>query len=58
MEDENLGQGGTYLLDPKTGKRKLIEQTKPAPTTAPISTEELNNGSTGSQKDTNSKDRE
>ena len=28
--DEYQGQGGTYLLDPKTGKRKLIERTEPA----------------------------
>jgi hypothetical protein len=28
--DEYHGQGGTYLLDPKTGKRKLIERTEPA----------------------------
>jgi hypothetical protein len=31
MIDEYQGQGGTYLLDPKTGKRKLIEQTQPSP---------------------------
>lgn len=30
MVDEYWGQGGTYLLDPKTGKRKLIERTEPA----------------------------
>jgi hypothetical protein len=30
MVDEYHGQGGTYLLDPKTGKRKLIERTEPA----------------------------
>ena len=30
MVDEHWGQGGTYLLDPKTGKRKLIERTEPA----------------------------
>jgi hypothetical protein len=28
--DKYQGQGGTYLLDPKTGKRKLIERTEPA----------------------------
>lgn len=27
--DEYHGQGGTYLLDPKTGKRKLVERTEP-----------------------------
>lgn len=30
MVDEYHGQGGTYLLNPKTGKRKLIERTEPA----------------------------
>ena len=28
--DEFWGQGGSYLLDPKTGKRTLIERTEPA----------------------------
>lgn len=27
--DEYHGQGGTYLQDPKTGKRKLVERTEP-----------------------------
>jgi hypothetical protein len=27
--DEYSGQGGSYLLDPKTGKRKLVERTQP-----------------------------
>lgn len=27
--DEYHGQGGTYLLDPKSGKRKLVERTEP-----------------------------
>jgi hypothetical protein len=30
MVDEYHGQGGSYALDPKTGKRKLIERTEPA----------------------------
>ena len=29
--DEFHGQGGTYLLDPATGIRTLVERTKPAP---------------------------
>ena len=29
MSNENRGEGGSYLLDPKTGKRKLIKQTLP-----------------------------
>lgn len=27
MNDEYHGHGGSYLADPKTGKRKLIERT-------------------------------
>ena len=53
MEDENLGQGGTFLLDPKTGKRKLIQQTAPAPIPE-TPTEELNDGSTGKEEDSDS----
>ena len=30
MEDVNHGKGGTYLLDPKTGERKLLQRTQPA----------------------------
>jgi len=30
MENENPTEGGTYLLDPKTGKKKLVQQTKNA----------------------------
>ena len=44
MEDEYQGQGGTYLLDLKTGKRKLIERTEPAKPLNP-ETEELSDGS-------------
>jgi hypothetical protein len=44
MEDEYQGQGGTYLLDPKTGKRKLIERTEPATASEPQA-EELSDGS-------------
>ena len=35
MVDEYHGQGGRYLLDPKTGKRKLIERTEPAQPSQP-----------------------
>jgi len=28
--DEFWGQGGSYLLDPKTGIRTLVERTEPA----------------------------
>lgn len=27
MTDEHEGQGGSYTLDPKTGKRTLVERT-------------------------------
>ena len=41
--DEYQGQGGTYLLNPKTGKRKLLKRTEPA-TQPESATEELNDG--------------
>lgn len=48
--DEYEGQGGTYLLNPKTGKRKLIRRTEPATPTAPASaTEDLTNGTADPQ---------
>lgn len=32
--DEYQGQGGSYIADPKTGKRKLVERTQdPQPVT-------------------------
>lgn len=44
-DDEHAGHGGSYLLDPKTGKRELVERTgmqitrtkktKPAPAPEP-----------------------
>ena len=40
MEDKYAGQGGTYLLDPKTAKRKLIRQTQPAKPTESLPTED------------------
>jgi hypothetical protein len=48
MIDEYWGQGGSYLLDPKTGKRKLIERTEPAQPSEPP-TEELSNGLAGTE---------
>jgi hypothetical protein len=45
--DEYWGQGGSYLLDPKTGKRKLVERTAPA--TANTAPEELTNATTNTQ---------
>ena len=32
MIDEYSGQGGSYILDPETGKRTLIKRTLPADT--------------------------
>jgi hypothetical protein len=48
MVDEYWGQGGSYLLDPKTGKRKLIERTEPAQPSEP-QTEDLSDGSADPQ---------
>ena len=46
--DEYHGQGGSYVLDIKTGKRKLVERTEPAqPLTPP--TEDLSNGTSEPQ---------
>lgn len=33
FNDEFYGQGGSYIADPKTGKRQLVERTQ-EPTTA------------------------
>lgn len=36
MSDQFDGVGGSYVLDPKTGKRKLVERTaEPKPEPAP-----------------------
>ena len=40
MEDKYAGQGGSYLLDPKTGERKLIRQTQPAQPTESLTSED------------------
>ena len=48
MMDAYHGHGGTYLLDPKTGSRKLIERTEPA---QPLTTtEELSNAAPETQE--------
>ena len=44
IKDDYWGQGGSYELDPKTGKRKLIERTEPAQPSDP-KPEDLSNGS-------------
>lgn len=38
MNDEYAGQGGTYLLDPATGKRTLLARTVPAAAVAEAAT--------------------
>ena len=48
MAVEHQGEGGTFLLDPKTGKRKLIQRTEPAQSLNP-KTEELSDGSADQQ---------
>jgi hypothetical protein len=35
MTDENEGQGGSYRLDKKSGKRVLVERTAPAAPAGP-----------------------
>jgi len=47
--DENWGLGGSYLLDPKTGKRKLIERTAPALTASDSDPEVITDGTAVSQ---------
>lgn len=49
--DEYHGQGGTYVLDKKTGKRKLVERTEPAQSLNP-QIEELSDGSADPQAPT------
>lgn len=36
MNDEYAGLGGSYLLDPVTGKRTLLAHTLPAAQTPPV----------------------
>jgi hypothetical protein len=48
MVDEYWGQGGTYLLNPKTGIRKLLERTEPAQP-SDNTPEELSNGTSEPQ---------
>ena len=43
MEDKYAGQGGHYLIDPKTGKKKLIRQTLPPQPTESLPQEETSN---------------
>jgi hypothetical protein len=36
--DENEGKGGLYEVDPKTGKRRLVERTSEAEAAPPVET--------------------
>ena len=48
--DPYQGQGGTYLLNPKTGKRKLLKRTEPAPLPTPVTDpEDLSDGTADTQ---------
>ena len=46
MSNEIPNEGGTYILDSKTGKRKLVQQTKQAE----ISTEVITDGTTNKEE--------
>ena len=46
MENEIPNEGGSYLLNPKTGKAELVQQTQKAE----IPTEENKDGTTRKQK--------
>ena len=43
MVDKYAGQGGTFLIDPETGERTLIEQTSPSENPELVK-EDLTNG--------------
>ena len=43
MEDKYAGQGGDYVINPKTGEKKLIKQTLPAQPTESLPQEETSN---------------
>ena len=49
MSNENQGKGGTYLLDPKTGKVTLLQQT-----TDPDTPIEVNTNGIADKKKSNS----
>ena len=39
MEYENPNEGGTYILNPKTGKAKLVQQTSQAESITAVTTD-------------------
>lgn len=44
MTDQYEGQGGSYIADPKTGERKLVERTQEAAPAAADAGEEQPTG--------------
>lgn len=44
MADQYEGQGGSYIIDPKTGERKLVERTQEAEPAAANAGEEQHRG--------------
>lgn len=55
MASEHQGQGGSYLLNPKTGKVQLIQRTEPAQPSQP-SLEDLSDEPSVSEAATSSQD--
>lgn len=55
LRNEYWGQGGSYLVDPKTGKWKLIERTEPAQPIEPLN-EDLSNATPEPQATDRSQD--
>ena len=50
MSNENPGEGGSYLLDPKTGKRTLVKRTLPSPEKSPEKSTEVKTDDTTDQQ--------
>lgn len=55
MGNEYQGQGGSYLLNPKTGKVQLVQRTQPAQPSQP-SLEDLSDEPSVSEAATKSQD--
>ena len=54
MDNVTPGEGGSFLLDPKTGKVKVLHKTEPEPHTP--ESEDLNHGLDVPQASSESKD--
>ncbi len=57
MVDKYAGQGGTFLIDPETGERTLIEQTSPSDNPELVK-EDLTNGTPSKENNSTRKGRE